>query len=96
MQHPPICCIWSSAKPPLDSENLENRQRQHGLCKEADGEGQRAQHRRNMPMAEIVGPDGYSGSASRLLHCNQGFKVSGKSVEYSPEFWIDNLCELAG
>jgi hypothetical protein len=57
MQHPPICCIWSSAKPPLDSENLEKRQRPHGLCKEADGEGQRAQHRRNMPMAEIVGPE---------------------------------------
>src|SRR5262249_39660402 len=27
------------------SKNLEDRQRQHGLRKEADGEGQRAEHR---------------------------------------------------
>src|SRR5262245_60591809 len=43
----PRCSSFSPAKPPegARSKHLEDRQRQHGLRQEADGEGQGAEHR---------------------------------------------------
>ena len=43
-----------------NSEYLEDRQRQHGLRQEADGEGERAEHR------QVVRVDDQMGDAGQL------------------------------